>query len=164
MKVLVLNMDYNPINITSLKNGFRLVFKGKAEIVSYDKNSFIITTYERYLKPTVIRLLKYVVVPYRKIQLNRQNIFKRDGNKCVYCRSNKDLTIDHVIPKSKGGKNTWENLVTCCQTCNIRKGDHSLNTIDMKLSHKPFKPTFLYFVEKIHKINEDWKVFVGVKN
>jgi len=164
MKVLVLNMDYSPINVTSLQRGFKLVYMGKAEIISYDETP-IITAYKEYVKPTVIRLLKYVLVPFRKVQLNRQNIFKRDDNKCVYCGSRNRLTIDHVIPRAKGGTNTWKNLVTCCGSCNVRKGDKDLDVFlseyGLTMSHKPFKPSFLYFVENMYNINSDWKFFIG---
>jgi hypothetical protein len=164
MKVLVLNMDYTPINITTLQRGFKLVFKGKAEVVSYDESSPIITTYKEYIKPTVIRLLKYVFVPFRKVHLNRQNIFKRDGNKCVYCGSKSRLTIDHLIPRAKGGTNTWKNLVTCCGHCNVKKGDKYVDVFlsenRLKISHKPFKPSFLYFIENMNDVNGDWKIFI----
>jgi 5-methylcytosine-specific restriction endonuclease McrA len=66
---------------------------------------------------------------------------KRDNYSCVYCGSKKDLTIDHVIPKSKGGQNTWNNLVTCCSPCNLKKGDKSLNDINMRMIKKPTEPT-----------------------
>jgi len=122
MHVLVLNMDYSPINVTSLKKGFKLVFKGKAEIVNESEGEPIITDKKNYNRPTVIRLLRYVVTPFRKVNLNRQNVFRRDDYKCVYCRSEENLTIDHLIPKYRGGNNNWDNLVTCCGDCNVKKG------------------------------------------
>jgi len=166
MKVLVLNMDYSPINITTLQKGFKLVFKGKAEIVTHEEDSPIKTDKSTYKRPTVIRLLRYVVLPFRKVHLSRQNVFRRDDHKCVYCRTKENLTVDHVIPRSKGGPNTWENLVTCCAECNLRKDDKSLEQFltetGLTMHHKPFKPTYLYFVEKINKVNSDWKQFVGI--
>ena len=78
------------------------------------------------------------------------------------------MTLDHVIPKSKGGPNTWKNLVTCCGECNVKKGDKDINIFleekNLKMSHQPFKPTYLYFVEKINNVNSDWKRFVGIVN
>lgn len=166
MKVLVLNMDYSPINITTLQKGFKLVFKGKAEIISHEIENPIITEKKEYIRPTVIRLLKYITVPFRKVHLNRQNVFRRDDHKCVYCGSRERLTLDHVKPKSKGGENTWNNLVTCCGDCNVKKGDKDvnsfLNEFGFTMHHKPFKPTYLYFVEKINKVNCDWKQYVGI--
>lgn len=164
MKVLVLNMDYSPINITTLQRGFNLVFKGKAEVVSHANKKPIITERKSYRRPTVIRLLRYIYLPFKKVNLSRQNIFRRDDNKCIYCNSQKNLTLDHVTPKSRGGKNTWLNLVTCCGSCNVKKGDKSLKESGMIMRHKPFKPTYLYFIEKIQKVNNDWKPFVGIVN
>lgn len=168
MKVLVLNMDYSPINVTTLQKGFKLVFKGKAEIVTHEEKSPIKTDKKVYRRPTVIRLLRYIVVPFRKVNLNRQNVFRRDDYKCVYCGTKERLTLDHVIPKSKGGPNSWTNLVTCCGDCNVKKGDKKLDLFleeyGLIMHHQPFKPTYLYFVEKINKVNPDWKQFVGIIN
>jgi 5-methylcytosine-specific restriction endonuclease McrA len=162
MKVLVLNNDYSPINVTTMKKGFKLVFKGKAEVVSHVKGEPIVTDRRDYRRPSVIRLLRYIYMPFKKVQLSRTNIYRRDDYKCVYCGAKEKLTLDHVIPKSKGGGNTWENLVTCCQKCNVAKSDKSLEESGMTMSHEPFKPTYLYFVEKIQKVRSDWKMFVGI--
>ena len=139
-RVLVLNADYSPLNVTSLQRGFNLVFKGKAEVVKSADNS-IVTDKKTYERPLIIRLLQYVKYVYRRLRVNRHRIYKRDGNKCVYCGISKNLTIDHVIPKSKGGKNTWENLVTCCNKCNLKKSDRTPEQAGMKLSIKPHEPT-----------------------
>jgi 5-methylcytosine-specific restriction endonuclease McrA len=162
MKVLVLNMDYSPINVTTLKKGFKLVFKGKAEVISHIKDEPLVTDRKNYRRPSVIRLLRYIYMPFKKVQLSRTNIYRRDDYRCVYCGSNDRLTLDHVIPKSKGGGNTWENLVTCCANCNVKKGDKTVEEMGMTMRHKPFKPTYLYFVEKIQRVRPDWKVFVGI--
>ena len=166
MKVLVLNMDYSPINITTIQRGFKLVFKGKAEIVTHEEKNPIKTERKSYRRPTVIRLLRYITLPFRKINLNRQNIYRRDGHKCIYCGSKNNLTLDHVTPKCKGGGNTWKNLVTCCGSCNVKKGDKLVDDFltenNLKMKHQPFKPTYLYFIEKINNLNSDWKKFVGL--
>jgi len=137
--VLVLNADYNPINVTSLQRGFNLVYKGKAEIVK-SADSPIVSSFGKFVRPLIIRLLNYVSVKSRKIRVNRHRIMRRDGYTCVYCGSKKNLTIDHIIPKSKGGDNTWRNLVTCCSPCNLKKGDKSLEEIGMRLIKKPTEP------------------------
>ena len=166
MKVLVLNMDYSPINITTIQRGFKLVFKGKAEIVTHEEENPIKTERKSYRRPTVIRLLRYITLPFRKINLNRQNIYRRDGHKCIYCGSKNNLTLDHVVPKCKNGANTWKNLVTCCGSCNVKKGDKLVDDFlleyDLKMSHQPFRPTYLYFIEKINNLNSDWRQFVGL--
>jgi len=141
-KVLVLNADYTPINVTSLQRGFNLVYKGKAEVVKSAEKA-IITDTKEYQRPLIIRLLNYVKYVYRRLRVNRHRIYRRDGNKCVYCGTSKQLTIDHVIPKSKGGRNTWENLVTCCTKCNLKKGDKTPEQAGLKLNSKPYEPDIL---------------------
>jgi len=162
MEILVLNNDYSPMNITSLQKGFNLVFKGKAEVVEHITDEPIVTDNRSYKRPTVIRLLRYIVVPFKKIQLSRQNIFRRDGHKCVYCGSVKDLTIDHVFPRSKGGKNTWKNMVSACFPCNVGKGDTLLEDTDLVLSHQPFVPSYLHFVRKMKTVHDQWNTYVGI--
>ena len=95
MKVLVLNMDYSPINITTLQRGFKLVFKGKAEIVTHQNKKPIKTERKNFKRPTVIRLLRYIVLPFRKVSLNRQNIYRRDNHKCIYCGSKQNQCVLH---------------------------------------------------------------------
>lgn len=166
MRVLVLNNTYEPINVTSLARGFKLVFKGKAEIIEHMAEEPIVTSRRSYKRPTVIRLLRYIAVPFKKVALTRQNIYRRDDHKCIYCRTSEDLTLDHVIPKSKGGQNSWTNLATCCGTCNVKKGDMPLKAFlqnyNLTMHHEPFRPSYLYFIEKIQKVHESWKLYVGV--
>jgi len=141
-KVLVLNFDYTPLNVTSLQRGFVLVDKGKAEIVKADENP-IITSYKNYVRPIIIRLLKFINFRNRGFRVNRNRIFRRDNHECVYCGSKKDLTIDHVIPRSRGGRNTWTNLVACCQKCNLKKGDKTPEEARMHLRVKPYEPGYM---------------------
>ena len=137
--VLVLNSDFSPINVTSLHRGFSLVYKGKAEILK-SSDEPIVCGIKQYVRPLIIRLLNYVNFQRRRIRVNRHRIMRRDGYTCVYCGNKKELTIDHVIPKSKGGDNSWKNLVTCCSPCNLRKGDKSLVEVNMKMIKKPTEP------------------------
>jgi 5-methylcytosine-specific restriction endonuclease McrA len=158
-KVLVLNADYSPLNVTTLHRGFNLVFTGKAEIVKSSDN-LIVTDKKSYERPVIIRLLNYVRYVYRRLRVNRHKIYKRDGHKCVYCGNSKQLTIDHLIPKSKGGKNTWENLVTCCSRCNVKKGDKTIEQAGLKLLKKPYEPDI--FIEAMNTTLE--KVWIEYKN
>lgn len=158
-KVLVLNADYSPLNVTTLHRGFNLVFTGKAEIVKSSDN-LIVTDKKLYERPVIIRLLNYVRYVYRRLRVNRHKIYKRDGHKCVYCGNSKQLTIDHLIPKSKGGKNTWENLVTCCSRCNVKKGDKTIEQAGLKLLKKPYEPDI--FIEAMNTTLE--KVWIEYKN
>ena len=158
-KVLVLNADYSPLNVTTLHRGFNLVFTGKAEIVKSSDN-LIVTDKKSYERPVIIRLLNYVRYVYRRLRVNRHKIYKRDGHKCVYCGNSKQLTIDHLIPKSKGGKNTWENLVTCCSKCNVKKGDKTIEQAGLRLLKKPYEPDI--FIEAMNTTLE--KVWNEYKN
>jgi 5-methylcytosine-specific restriction endonuclease McrA len=143
MKIIVLNADYQPINVTSLKKGFNLVYKGKAEVLVSDDEEEILILTKKMAMPKIIRLNHYINLPYRRLNLSKTNIFKRDGHMCIYedCGSTENLTLDHLLPKSRGGKNTWENLVTCCKKCNCKKDNRTPSEAGMKLRHKPFIPT-----------------------
>ena len=140
--VLVLNSDYSPLNTTTWARGFVLVNQGKAEIIKSDSQP-IISGYKTYIKPLIIRLLKYIKFYQSIIKVNRHKIYKRDNYQCIYCGSRKDLTLDHVLPKSRGGKNDWFNLVTSCSKCNIKKADRTPEEAKMKMSHKPYTPTLV---------------------
>ena len=96
------------------------------------------------------------------VVLNRQNIFRRDGNKCQYCGSGRDLTLDHVMPRSRGGRSSWDNLVTACKGCNSRKGDWTPDEAAMPLRQSPFKPSFVMFLRDFSdKLNDDWMLYLG---
>ena len=156
-KVLVLNSDYTPINVTTVIRGFVLVSKGKAEILKSSSNP-ILSGYQTHVRPLIIRLLNYVRYRVSNLKINRNRVFKRDNFECVYCGSKKYLTIDHVIPKSRGGNNTWGNLVTCCSPCNRHKGDKTPEEAGMKLRKRPFEPTL--FSEVINpSISDVWTDF-----
>ena len=131
-QVLVLNYDYSPLNVTTIQRGFNLVYKGKAEIVKSDVKEIMSST-KKFVRPLIIRLLNYIKFHKRAYRANRTRIYKRDGYECVYCGSKKSLTLDHVIPKSKGGANTWENLVTSCFKCNLKKSARTPEEAKMKL-------------------------------
>jgi CRISPR/Cas system Type II protein with McrA/HNH and RuvC-like nuclease domain len=139
-KVLVLNADYTPLNVTSLRRGFILVIKGKAEILEKGVEP-IITTIGDFVRPVIIRLLNYVRYHTKPLKINRKRLYKRDDNQCVYCGSKKHLTIDHVLPKSRGGDNSWKNLVTCCLSCNLKKGNKTPEEAGMKMISKPYEPS-----------------------
>lgn len=157
-KVLVLNADYSPLNVTSLQMGFKLVYKGKAEVIKSDEKPMI-TTIGNFIKPLIIRLLNYVKHQFRPMKLNRKRIYRRDNFQCVYCKSLKNLTLDHVIPRSKGGYNTWENLVTCCSPCNLKKGNKTIEELGFKMHSKPFVPNIFSYVinDEVQSIWENFQ-------
>ncbi len=161
-KVLVLNADYRAFSVCNIYKAFLLLYLEKAEIVSNSETRTLRTVSKAFEVPTVIKLRKYVNMPYRNVMLSRQNIFKRDSNKCVYCNSKKDLTLDHVIPKSRGGKTSWTNLVTACRKCNSRKGDFLPEEVNMELPYEPFKPSFVMFLREFSGMNDDsWVPYLG---
>jgi 5-methylcytosine-specific restriction endonuclease McrA len=165
-KVLILNADYRAISVCSVYKAFLLVYMDKAELVHTCETNYLRTVNRAYPMPTVIRLHSYVNVPYRGVILSRQNIFKRDGYQCVYCgnRKKEDLTLDHVIPRSQGGKSSWQNLVTACRSCNARKSDFSLEEIGFKLPYTPFRPTFVMFLREFSSLGDkSWQTFLEAK-
>ena len=157
--VLVLNYDYTPLNVTSLRRGFVLVDKGKAEVLREYENP-IMTTVGNFIRPLIIRLLKYIKFRRKRdIKISRARIYQRDKYVCVYCGGNKKLTIDHVIPKSRGGENSWENMVTCCFDCNSRKGNKTPKEANMTLRVKPYEPSVFseLVASRASKIWEDFQ-------
>jgi 5-methylcytosine-specific restriction endonuclease McrA len=125
--VLVLNSSFEPINITSWKRAILLLVKEKATLLAHN----------------VIRLVKYVKLPFSRVMANmptRPLVYKRDNHTCQYCGAKEELTIDHVLPSSRGGDDSWENMVTCCLKCNLKKGNKLLKETNMVLANKPMRP------------------------
>ena len=144
--VLVLNSSYEPLHFTNWKRAIILLFKEKAKVISQ----------------RVIRSVNYVVIPFRRMTNmypTRNLIYKRDRNKCQYCGATKHLTIDHVIPKSKGGEDTWENLVVACSSCNVKKGDKLLEQTNMKLQRTPRAPVSKVLMDLENSNQDEWKEF-----
>ena len=145
--VLVLNASYEPINFTNWKRAVVLLLKEKAQVLS----------------SRVIRLIDYVKIPLHKIMFHKPSrslIYQRDDHTCQYCGSQKRLTIDHVVPKSRGGQDTWENMVVACSSCNIKKGSTLLEQTGMKLKRVP-KPMENKIILKLYKSNvSEWKSYI----
>jgi hypothetical protein len=161
-KVLILNQDYTALTICTVQKAFILVYLKKAEMISENEHQPLRTVSSTYPMPSIIRLFRYVNLPYRGVMLSRQNIFKRDGNACQYCGATHDLTLDHVIPKSRGGRSTWDNLATACKSCNSKKGDLTPEEAGMPLKRPPFKPSFIMFLRDFSgAINEEWRQYLG---
>ena len=161
-QVLVLNASYEPLNITTWRRATVLMLKGKAESLEENSNHQI----RNNLKlPTVIRLRYFIKVPYRELALNRKNILQRDNFSCQYCfYSGDQLSIDHVIPRSRGGQDIWENVATACISCNIRKGNRTPKEAKMPLKNKPHKPFNTLSFEATKQINsgrhKEWSKYV----
>ena len=161
-QVLVLNASYEPLNITSWRRATVLMLKGKAESLEEDPLHNI---RQNVKAPTVIRLRQFIRVPYRDIPLTRKNIFQRDNNCCQYCGlNNKKLSIDHVLPRSKGGTDNWENVITACLQCNVLKGNRTPEEAKMPLRKKPYKPLNNMSFETTKQIHsgrhKEWSKYV----
>ncbi len=163
-KVLVLNQDYSPISICTVQRAFLLTYLNKTEMVESANGYKLRSVSHSFPMPAVIRLTRYVNVPYKGVALTRQNIFKRDQFEWQYCGSKKDLTLDHVIPRSKGGKSSWDNLVTACKRCNTHKGDDTPEQAGFKLKTRPFKPSYVLFLRDLSGFHcEEWQPYLGKK-
>lgn len=159
-RVLVLNSDYTPVNVTDISRAIKLIVKEKAEIVK-EGTQILRSEKISFKAPTIIRLLTYVKIRFFKVVLTKRNIMIRDGFKCVYCGDHKALTLDHLIPKSRGGKNDWFNLVTCCDPCNKKKGDKTPEESGMTLLRKPNKPNYFTFLKRyLEQGISDWDPYL----
>lgn len=160
-KVLVLNQDYSPLTITTVNRAFLLVYMDKAEMLEQAPDGFLRSISCTFPKPAVIKIKNYVHVPYRGVVLTRFNIFKRDNNQCQYCGTTNDLTLDHLIPRSKGGKSSWKNLVTACKACNAKKGDNTLEQAGLVLRRPPFKPSYVMFLrDTFGNVRKEWMPYL----
>jgi 5-methylcytosine-specific restriction endonuclease McrA len=147
-RVLVLNATYEPINVCTVRRAVVLLLKDKAEVIEHAelKLHSANTTMSR---PVVIRLVTYVRIPRdtHRRKITRRAVFARDDWTCQYCGSRSNLTVDHVVPRSKGGASSWDNIVASCAPCNRRKGNALLNHTEMKLVRKPKTPSPHVFIQ-----------------
>ena len=146
-QVLVLNASFEPLNVCSVRRAHVLVWKGKAEVLEKLEHP-LHSASSTYPWPHVIRLVHYVRVPRGvKRKISRRALFARDGWRCVYCgTASGRLTLDHVVPRSRGGDSVWENVVTSCAPCNMRKGNRLLHEIHMELPRAPRVPAPVLFI------------------
>ncbi len=161
-KVLVLNASFEPLNITTWQRAAVLMLKGKAESLEEDADHKIRNDIKL---PTVIRLRYFIKVPYRELTLNRKNVTQRDNFCCQYCGyKGEKLSIDHVIPRSRGGEDSWENVVSACISCNMKKGNRTPIEANMPLKNNPYKPfnTLSFQASKRMQsgFNEEWGKYV----
>lgn len=160
-RTLVLNLDYTPISVCTAQRAFLLVFLQKAELVRENGEKYMRTIDRQYPMPSVIKLKNYIRVPYKKVVLSKDNIFRRDQYTCQYCGTRKDLTLDHLIPKARGGTTTWNNLVTACKRCNSTKGEASPEEAGMQLRVQPFRPSYVMFIRDFSGfLHEEWLPFL----
>jgi 5-methylcytosine-specific restriction endonuclease McrA len=186
MDVLVLNKNFFAIQITSWQRALRLVYTDRASVVdeeyrTYSFNDwcelskclkdnpsgFIYTPNFKIAIPDVISLKYYDRIPFKEMKFTRKNIYELYGYRCCYCGkkfSSKELNLDHIIPRSRGGKSDWKNVVTSCINCNLKKGNSLPEEKGMKLVIKPTKPTYssnlTIVMKNIFKVKTSWQKFI----
>jgi 5-methylcytosine-specific restriction endonuclease McrA len=163
--VLVLNASYEPINVCAARRAIVLIIKGIAAAEEFGDKKIHSTSHTLDL-PSVIRLLEYRRIPQQTRALSRKNILMRDRYTCQYCGASgsaTNLTLDHVIPRSRGGGSSWENLATCCHPCNNRKGNRTPDEAGMKLAKLP-RPFTLHTSRHLMRLLgrgvEEWRKYL----
>ena len=163
--VLVLNASYEPINICAARRALVLILKGVASPEEFSSN--LLHSARQALKlPSVIRLLEYRRIPHQTRALSRKNILMRDRYTCQYCQRilpSSELTLDHVVPRSRAGETTWENLVACCHFCNNRKGGRTPEEAGMRLvrAPRPFSlHTSRHLMRLLGRSDDQWRKYL----
>ena len=163
--VLVLNASFEPINVCAARRALVLVLKGVASAEETSPGVFHSARLTQRV-PSVIRLLEYRRIPHQTRALSRKNILMRDRYTCQYCHRTlpaSELTLDHVLPRSRSGETSWENLVACCHFCNNRKGNRTPDEAGMRLARNP-KPfslhTSRHLMRLLAKSDEQWRKYL----
>lgn len=159
--VLVLNQNYQPLNVCNARRAIILLGRGKAETL-IDGREHISTVSRRVSIPSVIRLVYMVKRPMARRRLSRRAVFYRDGFRCQYCgKQSKDLTLDHILPRSRKGAHEWENVVSACIPCNHRKAGQTPREANMRLLTKPAAPRpNPYYIFHHRRILDEWRQFM----
>ena len=164
--VLLLNNNYEPLNVCTVMRAVSLMLKGKAEVL-HNNGHIVHTVRTEFSAPSVMRLRYHVKRPVPQLRLARHSILARDHYTCQYCGlTGKDLTLDHVVPRRLGGKHTWDNVVACCRRCNLRKADKPLHQANMKLSREPRRPRYIPYISLTNYLRaqsrEEWMQYLPV--
>jgi 5-methylcytosine-specific restriction endonuclease McrA len=162
--VLVLNQNYEPLNVCRARRALLLVYQGKAEMLE-NGYGFVHSVARAVPLPSVIRLHNLVRRPRPRVKLTRQEIFERDDYTCQYCgKQNKTLTLDHVVPRRQGGPHTWENLVSACIPCNHRKAGRTPEQAGIKLLRQPARPhngRLSFIPRRCLETRHNWTKYLG---
>ncbi len=160
--VLVLNGNYEPIHVCSTRRAIGLLISGKATVMENGRG-YIRTVSQTFERPSVIRLVYMVHRPRPRVRLCKREILRRDNYRCQYCgRESNQLTVDHVVPRHRGGEHSWENLVAACPQCNRQKGGRTLAEAHMHLLRQPFepRPTAQYLFGRYTAGNGAWAKYL----
>jgi 5-methylcytosine-specific restriction endonuclease McrA len=161
-KTLVVDSSFIARSIIPTERAFVISYKGNAEVIAEHPETFgLVNPKLEIYKPSIIRVFSYVKQHIHKVPLNRENIYKRDNYECVYCgcSNQRTLTLDHVIPQSKGGKDSWDNLVTACRRCNHEKADLTLEEYGKEIP-EPKRPHYLMLLRQVQDIPKEWETFL----
>jgi len=160
-RALILNASYEPLCVVPTRRALLLVLQDKAELLSGTGNVFR-SARVSFAEPSVVRLSYFVRVPHQAhVALNRRAVFARDGHRCQYCGAQAE-NIDHIVPRSKGGRHAWENVVAACRRCNARKRDHMLEETGMKLRRPPTAPRGRQWaLAALGAVLPDWEPYLG---
>ena len=168
MRTLVLNAGYEPLIVVSWQRAICLVFTDKVDVVE-NHSHMVRTIEEEYQLPSVVRLKRYIRLQNfsSRVRCTRQNVILRDGYRCQYCRIKlpmTQLTVDHIVPRSRGGRSSWTNLVAACKPCNRKKGSRTLESVGYKLKKPPKKPRWNeLLVEKDREALALWGPYLSLK-
>jgi 5-methylcytosine-specific restriction endonuclease McrA len=165
-EVLLLNNNYEPLNVCTMHRAIALVLLGKAEVLQQSDRP-ITTGCGKLDAPSVLKMRYTVRRPMPQLRLSRHSILARDNYTCQYCGARgRDLTIDHVVPRWAGGPDAWDNLVACCRKCNLKKGDKTPQQAHMKLARRPKRPHFIPYLSLptyLKAVNKgDWDIYLPV--
>lgn len=161
--VLVLNQNFEPLNICRVRRAVVLVIHGKAEVIENGRGELHAMRTSVPI-PSVVRLTQFVKRPRLQKRLTRFEVFNRDKYTCQYCgRETKDMTVDHILPKSRGGGHGWDNVVGCCFACNLRKAGHTPAEAGMRLLRPPLPPPPASFSVPYHylRAHVEWRKFIA---
>jgi 5-methylcytosine-specific restriction endonuclease McrA len=164
--VLVLNATYEPLHFTNARRAVTLLLAGKAE--SVEASPRVIRSPSRvFALPAVIRLAVFIRKPFLdRVAFNKKNILRRDGYTCQYCnRRGERLTVDHIVPRSRGGETSWTNVVAACLRCNLKKGNRLLDESGMRLLRDPVHPKFVFSTHMLrhphaHSLLDSWRKYL----
>ncbi|MEY4499757.1 MAG: hypothetical protein RL101_86 [Actinomycetota bacterium] len=163
MKTLVLNAGYEPLAVVSFRRALMLVLNQKATVLEQSDELKLHSAHGEFELPSVILLQRYVRIPgSRMIPVSRRGVLRRDNHRCAYCSKSAN-TVDHVQPKSRGGADSWENLVACCLKCNNKKGDKTLAEIGWNLNSKPKMPSGNHWmVRGAERLEPEWESYISL--